>query len=569
MLREDPARRKFFVKRGGKWEPVRVLVPLLASVFPTKFMKFLLVSMLSIGLTLPLSADESSWQSKLVTLTPEGALEYHTDAEGNRIPDFSHAGYRGGGVPLPNPPVRKTLSPEPGDNTKRIQKALDEIGTLPLDPATGLRGALLLEPGIYEVTDTIRISQSGVALLGSGQGENPEVDTIIRRTGSNRGAVILAGGAGRTQQFAAQVPNTRMPIVTPRVTVGSFSFDVADTGAFSEGETIVIEHPATKEWLKAIEGGGTDSAPAWDESISEITIRYLRRIRKIEGNTITIDAPVFNHLDSSLSPSFIYKHDMSPFLSEIGVGNLRIDIVTKNPGSEDHAWDGVVFRRAVDCWVRDVTVLHFVYSGVKFWEEFARGTAYNCQAIEPHGGTGGARRYNFVVHRGAQLVLFEKCHASYGRHAFVSNGGALDSGIVFLDCSNDRSYLPSEGHRRWPQALLFDGLTTTNPHEETAEAGIIGLYNRGSWGGGHGWGAVHSVAWRCDTGKGRIIIQKPPTAQNYAIGCSGRLEGKDFFSQPQGYIEGQDREGLIPPSLYRAQLAQRLKQRETKTPEGE
>jgi hypothetical protein len=58
---------------------------------------------------------------------------YHADKENNYIPNFSHAGYRGGGVPLPEVSIKKTIQPISGDNTQHIQKALDEMAALPLD----------------------------------------------------------------------------------------------------------------------------------------------------------------------------------------------------------------------------------------------------------------------------------------------------------------------------------------------------------------------------------------------------------------------------------------------------
>jgi hypothetical protein len=69
---------------------------------------------------------------------------------------------------------------------------------------------------------------------------------------------------------------------------------------------------------------------------------------------------------------------------------------------------------------------------------------------------------------------------------------------------------------------------------------------------------VHSVAWNCNTGTSKIVIQKPPTAQNYAIGCTGVVTGTGPFSGPQGFIEGTNLPGLNPGSLYKAQLADRL-----------
>ncbi|MDR1282727.1 MAG: peptidoglycan-binding protein, partial [Opitutaceae bacterium] len=514
----------------------------------------------------PAATTVQPWQSALVHYDPAtGALRYTADAEGNRIPDFSHAGYRGADVPLPDLatiPVLATLEPAPGDNTARLQAALDALSSYPIDPATGRRGALLLAPGIYELRSIVHIRHSGIVLLGSGSGDDPAHDTLLRRTGTDTNPVLTAGGVDRHDKFRTPVPGTRTGIVTPRVIVGSRTFAVADAAPFSTGDTVIVEHPVTEAWIQAVEGGGTDTDPAWQigEREAEMTIRYLRHITAIGRDdtaaqpTLTLDAPVYNHLDRALGQSTVYKYDTAPLLTEIGVARLRIDIETAGEQSEDHARDALVFRRALDCWARDVTALHFVAAGIKFGPDFARGTALDCRALEPHSRVTGARRYNFCVFQ-AQLVLFENCHATRARHAFISNGTTLDSGIVFLDCTNDASTAPSEGHRRWPQALLFDGLTTRNPVGNPA---ILGLYNRGSWGAGHGWAAAHSVAWRCDTDGRRLIIQKPPTAQNYAIGCTGNVESKGYFPQPAGHMEGSNRPGLEPRSLYRAQLTARI-----------
>jgi hypothetical protein len=41
----------------------------------------------------------------------DGRLVYKTTPAGDRIMDFSHAGYRGGGVALPDVPVKVTVYP--------------------------------------------------------------------------------------------------------------------------------------------------------------------------------------------------------------------------------------------------------------------------------------------------------------------------------------------------------------------------------------------------------------------------------------------------------------------------
>src|SRR5436190_732778 len=63
---------------------------------------------------------------------PDGKLVYKTTPAGDRIMDFSHAGYMGGGVKLPDVPVKRTVKPSGDDDTARIQEALDAVAGLPL-----------------------------------------------------------------------------------------------------------------------------------------------------------------------------------------------------------------------------------------------------------------------------------------------------------------------------------------------------------------------------------------------------------------------------------------------------
>src|SRR5256885_16917308 len=52
-----------------------------------------------------------------------GRLQYATDPQGNRIMDYSTAGYEGGGVALPHVPARATVKPSGGGETVAVQTA--------------------------------------------------------------------------------------------------------------------------------------------------------------------------------------------------------------------------------------------------------------------------------------------------------------------------------------------------------------------------------------------------------------------------------------------------------------
>ena len=83
-------------------------------------------------------------------------------------------------------------------------------------------------------------------------------------------------------------------------------------------------------------------------------------------------------------------------------------------------------------------------------------------------------------------------------------------------------------------------LTCVKPNIKTTRPLVLGLYNRGSYGTGHGWSAAHSVAWNV-LGSQPISVQKPPTAQNYAVGCTAPsvtgAKPPSPFKATDGYIE--------------------------------
>lgn len=491
----------------------------------------------------------SAYTSSKVQYDANGRLTYPADANGNRIPDFSHAGYKGGGVALPvGVPVAVTLSPVAGDDTASIQAAIDQVGNLPLQP-DGYRGTVLLGAGVYEVAGTLRLNKSGVVLAGVGDGDNSATNTILRRSGTSTADVITAGG-GANDQFRTEVAGTRREITTPRVTVGSRSFAVDDAAPFAVGDNIVIWHPSTAAWISAMNNGGVTDANVWLPG--QIDIRYSRYITAIAGNTITVDAPVFNHLDRALSVSYVYKYDRTGILTNIGIEDLQIDIVTAGPTSETHCEDAVQFVEAEDSWIRDCTIKHFWHAGVQFVAS-TRCTVERVRAIEPHSVVTGGRRYNFSTYM-AQLILFQDCFATDARHGFVANGTSNDSGNVVLRGTLDRNLTFSEGHRRWSTGLLFDNIVATN----RVGGDVLGFYNRGNYGTGHGWAVGHGVIWNSNAAGGKILVQQPPTAQNYAIGCFGNVTGTGPFAGAAGLIEGTNTAGLQPASLYAEQLAQRL-----------
>src|SRR5262245_1884823 len=95
-----------------------------------------------------IAAPAQSPVSEWIYPGPDGKLVYKTTPRGDRIMDFSQAGYMGGGVALPNVPTKKIIKPSGGeDDTALIQSAIDEVAAMPLEGK--FRGAVLLAPGTF------------------------------------------------------------------------------------------------------------------------------------------------------------------------------------------------------------------------------------------------------------------------------------------------------------------------------------------------------------------------------------------------------------------------------------
>src|SRR6185437_5707397 len=199
------------------------------------------------------SAKQSEW----VYHGPDGKLVYKTTPSGDRIMDFSSAGYMGGGVALPaNVPVKRTVEPSrTGDDTARIQAALNEVAAMPM--RGNFRGVVLLAPGTFVCSNTIYIPTNGIVLRGSGSRAGGS--TIEMRGGRH---VAIASGAGRrrfrtTLDEEEDLPepgqstgNGRTFIADTYVPSGTAAFTVADAKGFAAGDTIEIRRPVTPAWVK-------------------------------------------------------------------------------------------------------------------------------------------------------------------------------------------------------------------------------------------------------------------------------------------------------------------------------
>lgn len=474
-------------------------------------------------------AVEARQVGQAVRMSPDGRLSYEEDAHGNRLPDFSTAGYGGGGVPLPVIPARVSVAPVPGDDGPRLQAALDYVAGLPAGP-DGWRGAVQLLPGRYEIAGALRIGSGGVVLRGAGDG--PE-GTLLVATGHDRRPLIQVSGG-----LDCLPTGEAVPVTAAYVAVGTVELEVADPAAFTPGDRVRIVRPSPAEWIAEL---GMDTSPArthYAWKAGQLDLLWERQVTAIRGNRLVLDAPLTTALEQRLGGGTVEVVSWPGRLRQVGIEDLgcQSEVASNNPHDEEHAWMGVHLEGVEEAWVRNVTGHQFVSTLVYLGRGTRAVTVQDCRSLSPVSERGGYRRQAF--HTSGQQTLFQRCFSEDGINDFTV--GYLASGPnVFLDCRAEKSTGQSGSIGSWATGVLFDNVEI--------DGGSLALDNLEVEFGGVGWAAANSVLWQSSAS--RIICRSPPGALNWAIGVWGQFWGDGRWQQANEFVH--------PESLYRAQLAQR------------
>jgi hypothetical protein len=384
-----------------------------------------------------------------VRLDGDGCLSYSRDTRGNRVPDFSSAGYRAGGVALPFVPrAPRVMVLQPGtsgDDTAALQGALDAVALLPPD-ARGLRGAVELAAGTFTLRGSVRLGVGGVVLRG--QGQSGPGATVLRALGSARALVIL-GTEGRRALAPA-----RYWVRDAYVPVGSHVLELDKVDDLQAGDDIVIRRSG---------------------------LIFERRITSIEGNHITLDVPLTEALDREYSDATVARYSFPERVSEVGVERLAAQ------ADFDHRsdlGDGIFVQvaAAMNGWVRQVRSEGFESGGVSMDESSRWFTIEDAVAFTQSLGGGEGWSRGFAM--GGQQNLFLRCRSVGAReamHVWMRSAGPN----VVLDFVGlgQRSQL-SVG--RWSSGLLLDGVRVAveknvpNVPDEARGEGL-GDGGAGSW----------------------------------------------------------------------------------------
>jgi hypothetical protein len=462
----------------------------------------------------------------------------------NIVPDFSRAGYLGGGVGLPDHEsiaVRQTLSPGiSGDDSPRIQAAIDAVGVQRPD-SRGLRGVVLLRRGRYRLSNTLVLRVGGVVLRGEGRGSD---GTILRSTVSeSQGKIIDVGNIEPSVPRAAGDPR-RIAITTDYVPVGAMRVEVESAAGYKVGDTIAVVREPNAAWTGP---EGVDTARyGWEAK--DYTMYYERVVTAVRGNVLSLDAPIMDAIEARFGGGSVYRTNIAR-IAQVGIEDLRIE---GNPGTgtaygtpDTGPYIAVRLGGVRNSWVRNVTT-RYVSHGIATRNGAHFNSFEDIAYLDPrYGETEGVRRYAFLYDGNSAFNLTQRCYGEGARHTFVT-GAKVPGPNVFLDSVAVNSNNDSGPHHRWSTGTLYDNI----------KGQLLRVQNRRASGSGHGWAGAQQMFWNAD--HDQYVVQAPPYAMNWAVGQTGTaVAGKFPPEEPRGIVEAAGTM-MTPRSLYLQQLKDRL-----------
>lgn len=455
-----------------------------------------------------------------------------SDSLGNKIPDFSFAGYQASTEAIPTVEAKIFVPNQEADATQTIQAAIDYVSSLKLN-SSGFRGAVLLDKGVFKVAGTLYIKQSGVVLRGSGNHNN---ETQILGTGIKREAIVsVLGVHNKKLKDTLNFATTYTPLGSQKILLNGSS-------QLKNGDDIIINKPLTQNWidtLKMNDFGGETGWIGWKTRDWDIT--WHRKVKSIKGNEVTLDAPLTMALDDTYGKAQVITYFWPGRIEHIGIENLSIESTfdKENTKDEQHRWFGITMQHVKNAWVRQVNFKHLAGGAVSLLKTAQQITVEDCISTEPISEIAAYRRHTFYTE--GEQTLFQRCYSEFGYHDFAVGGYGTAGPNAFVQCESYLPYSYSGAIGSWATGVLFDVVKI--------DGNALSYNNSEQANRGAGWSAANSVIW--ETSASKIENYNPPTAQNWAFGVwGGIMTGDGHWKDVNNHIS--------PRSLFYDLLESRL-----------
>ena len=445
--------------------------------------------------------------------------------------DYSYCGYHCSEHPIPSVKAVTYVTPSGKDDAETIQAAIDWVSQQKPDKQTGFRGAVLLAEGTFTISEPLRIRISGVVLRGSGRGK-----TILRKVGYDRGAAIYIEGTHDV------VVKETLDVADVKAGTLALTFQ-SGFAALQQGKRLAVCRPSTQEWINYLgcaSFGGGSRMGYWAWHPGEIDLRWNRQITAVNGNQITMNAPITCSIEQRWGGAKAIVYENKGLIGECGIENLSLesDYDHVQPLDEDHCWDGIYVAEAENCWVRLVNFKHFAGSAVVIQKSAQQVTVEDCQSLQPISEIGGYRRRTFLTF--GEMVLFQRCYSEHGINDFAVGHTAAGPN-VFVQCESFESFGPSGAISSWAPGILFD-IVNIDGNDIVFKNWELEKF-------GAGWSTANSTMWQ-STASGLFCYSPDSLNRNISHGCWGQIQGNGEYTQMNEHVK--------PYSLFASQLEKRL-----------
>ncbi|MCD8483042.1 MAG: DNRLRE domain-containing protein [Verrucomicrobia bacterium] len=327
-----------------------------------------------------------------------------------QIPNNTTAGYRRGEASIPNVPVVNNVVTDFGadptgnaDNTEAFWRAI-------WDAHEQGGGAVFIPNGNYRIDGFLWMRFDGVVLRGESQSgvhlhfTRHLTDVVGEDTTGSKSKYSWLGGliwmsgsrafdvgysyarnypdtpfgtdwrtgrySARTSEFWVDNDFTRRTLtsVTADAEIGDNVLQVADASGVRAGDWVILRFyiSGTDNAFQRQLAGSNHVADNYNWAFHS-TIRYADskgytwpvQIAAVNGNVVTLAQALRTAVKTDWQPHLIELNSLAP-LYEAGVENLTIRLNSNNEGTYQHlndrGWNGIFINRAVNCWVRNVTV---------------------------------------------------------------------------------------------------------------------------------------------------------------------------------------------------------------------
>lgn len=314
--------------------------------------------------------------------TTDAWNKFVTGADGNVLLDFSYAGYRHGEEAPPEAAWERVNVRQWMDDYKvgARQALLDIMAKYGLDKSSGNGNAnvvIYFPAGDYVLHNEDDNTRDDSKTSGDTDSRGNNTSHAITMFGGN--FVIKGDGPDKTRLImeTPMLPNNNSMYSSPTlITIkhnsfltsdvydvtgsaakGTFSVEVANANAFSEGEWVCLYLHDNSPELVAQELQPYE----WESTMTNISeegvqVEDIHQIEKIEGNTVTFKEPIMHEVDPQWDWQLRkYRHYENVGVEDLCfVGHSVSDFKHHRSWEDDGAYKPINFMRLVNSWMRRV-----------------------------------------------------------------------------------------------------------------------------------------------------------------------------------------------------------------------